>query len=372
MNILLLGTAHPWRGGIAHYFALLYRYLSKRHHVDIVTFRRQYPAMLYPGKTQTEIGDPGIVLTTEQRVDSINPLNWLLTGWALRKRNYDVVLFKYWLPFFGPCFGTICRVIKYRRRTKVFAICDNVIPHERRLGDVLFTRYAFGSVDSFLVQSETVEQDLLKTVQHPKYMRVAHPIYENFGSPLSKSEARKLLGIPNEKVVLFFGYIRPYKGVDLLLEAMKLLPASENIRLLLVGEFYENEERYRKFIRRNDLEHAVNVVSEYVPNAEVPKYFSAADCVVLPYRSATQSGIVQIAYNFDKPVIVTNVGGLTEMVSDGVTGIVIPPNSPQILADAIMRFYRDKLEEKLVHGVRKEKQKYSWDTVVQAIEKLAS
>lgn len=371
MKILLLGTAYPLRGGIAHYNALLAQHLGKRHHVEVVTFKRQYPEFLFPGKTQRESGEPAIAIASEQHIDSINPLNWVRVGLKLRRRNADLVIFKYWLPFFGPCFGTICRLIRWGKTTRVLAICDNVIPHERRPGDQLFTRYAFGAVDAFIVQSDAVERDLHTMVKHPRYKKVAHPVYEIFGEPVSKGEARRQLQIPDGNVLLFFGYIRPYKGLHLLIDALNMLKQRLEVTALVVGEFYEDEEPYRQHLRKVGVEHMVRLVAEYVPNEKVAKYFCAADVVVLPYLSATQSGITQIAYNFNKPVIATNVGGLAEVVIDGVSGLVVRPNDAVALADAIVRFYTERLEEKLSAGVREEKKKYSWDAMVEAIESLA-
>lgn len=371
MKILLLGTAYPLRGGIAHYNALLAQHLAKRHQVEVITFKRQYPEFLFPGKTQQESGDPGIAIASEQLIDSINPLNWIRVGLHLRRRNADLVLFKYWLPFFGPCLGTICRLIRWGRKTSVIAICDNVIPHERRPGDRLFTRYAFGAVDAFIVQSDAVENDLHKIVKQPRYKKVAHPVYEIFGGPISKSEARKRLNVPEGNILLFFGYIRAYKGLHLLIDALKLVKEKMPVTMLVVGEFYEDEQPYRKHLQEAGVEDMVRLVPEYIPNEKVAEYFCAADVVVLPYLSATQSGITQIAYNFNKPVIVTDVGGLAEVVVDGVSGLVVPPNNAAALAEAIVRFYEERLEEKLSAGAREEKKKYSWDAMVEAIESLA-
>lgn len=372
MDFLILGTAYPLRGGIAHYNALLAAHLGKRHRVQIITFKRQYPAFLFPGKTQQETGDAGITVPAEQLIDSINPVNWIRVGLQLRKRRPDVVVFKYWLPFFGPCFGTMCRIIKWRRPTRVIAICDNVIPHERRIGDRIFTRYAFRPVDGFIVQSETVEKDLVATVRHPLYRRVAHPIYEIFGTAIEKKEARERLKLNENRVVLFFGYVRQYKGLHTLIDAMKKVRQSLDVTLMIVGEFYDSEADYRAHIAREGLGDAVRVVSDYVPNEAVAAYFSAADVVVLPYHSATQSGIAQIAYNFNKPVIVTDVGGLAETVIDGVSGLIVSPESPDALARAIIDFYQKNLEPIFLEGVKKEKGKYSWENLVSAIEELAS
>jgi glycosyltransferase involved in cell wall biosynthesis len=370
MNILILGTAYPLRGGIAHYNALLYSYLKKHHTVEIISFKRQYPKFLFPGKTQDEQGEPGLPVESQQLIDSMNPFNWIRVGVQLRKRNADAVIFKYWLPFFGPCFGTICALIKWGRKTKVVAICDNVIPHEHRPGDRIFTKYAFMFVDAFIVQSDTVEKDLLATVETPNYRKVPHPVYEIFGSTMPKKEAREKLKISDEKVILFFGYVRAYKGLHTMIDAMKEVKKSLRVKLLVVGEFYDDEEKYRWHISDAQVRDVIDVVSDYVPNEKVGEYFSAADVVILPYLSATQSGIAQIAYNFDKPVIATNVGGLAEVVVDGVSGLIVPPNDPLKLAAAIRKFYSENLESKLSAGAAREKKKYSWERMVEAIEQL--
>ncbi len=372
MNILILGTAYPLRGGIAHYNALLFSHLKKQHNVSLVSFKRQYPKIFFPGKTQEEHGDPGIPVTSEPLIDSVNPFNWIRVGVKLRKRNPDVVIFKYWLPFFGPCLGTICALIKWRRTTRVLAICDNVIPHERRPGDVVFTKYAFHFVDAFIVQSDTVEKDLLSLFDQPRYVKVPHPVYEIFGKKIHKEEARKKLKIVDEKVILFFGYIRKYKGLHALIDAMKIVKQLLPVKLLVVGEFYDDEESYRWHISDAQVRDVIDVVSDYVPNEKVGEYFSAVDAVILPYLSATQSGIAQIAYNFDKPVIATNVGGLAEVVADGISGIIIPPNDPASLAAAIQKFYSENLEAKLSAGAAEEKKKYSWDAMVDAVEQLTA
>jgi len=368
MKVLVLGTAYPWRGGIAHYIGLLAKYLSACFSVDVVTFSRQYPKLFFPGKSQNELGDFGVPLHTEMLIDSINPLNWIRVGLKLMRRNYDVVIFKYWLPFFGPCFGTICHIIKFKKNTIVLAICDNVIPHERRIGDKLFTCYAFSSVDGFLVQSDAVAKDLKRLLPDAKYCRVEHPVYEIFGNAIDKSEARANLGLKNDRIILFFGYIRSYKGLDILLEAMNIILLHIDVQLLVIGEFYEDEERYHELTKTLGVAHRVNFVSEYAPNDKVALYFSAADCVVLPYRSATQSGIVQIAYNFNKPVIVTQVGGLAEVVKDGVTGFIVPPDDPIALADAVIKFYSSNYEQQFFEEIQHEKKRFSWQTLVDNID----
>lgn len=370
MNIIIVGTAYPLRGGIAHYNALLYQELSKKHNVQIITFKRQYPSLLFPGKTQAETGGELLRVPSEPLVDSINPLNWLAVGREIRRRKPDLIIFKYWLPFFGPCFGTIARVAMRGTNTRVLFICDNVIPHEKRPGDTVFTRYALGTGNFFIVQSEIVEHDLLRFLPKANYRKIAHPVYNIFGSPVDRPTARKNLGITATRVILFFGYIRKYKGLHVLLDAMSLLK-DEGIHLLAVGECYDGEQAYRSQIETMQLQHCVTLHTEYVPNDRVAVYFSAADVVVLPYSSATQSGIAQIAYNFDKPVIATRVGGLAETVIDGETGILVSPGKPDELADAIRRFFTLNSETFRQH-VAREKKNYTWEAMAQAIEDLAS
>ena len=370
MKIIIVSTAYPLRGGIAHYNALLASALSRRHEVETITFKRQYPKLLFPGKTQEEAGEEHIATPAPQLLDSINPLNWVRVANEIRRRKPDLLIFKYWLPFFGPCFGTVARLAKRNIATKVLFICDNIIPHERRPGDVAFTRYAFKQADYFIVQSDAVERELKAFWPQARYRNVPHPIYSLFGEAIQKQDARKTLGVRAENVVLFFGYIRAYKGLHVLLDAMAKLVGKSDVHLLVVGEFYDDEQKYRKQIAQLHLEQHVTLYSDYVPNDKVHLYFSAADVVVLPYISATQSGITQIGYNFDKPVIATNVGGLSEVVLDGVTGFIVPPNDAESLAQSIRRYYDEKKENAFVAGVRKEKQKYSRDNLVHSIEEL--
>lgn len=366
MKILIIGTSYPLRGGIAHYNALLVKHLSKAHEVRMITFKRQYPKIFFPGKTQNETGEVGIKIESEVLVDSINPLNWILVGLNLRKWNADLVIFKYWLPFFGPCFGTISAVIKFFTKTKILFICDNVIPHEKRFGDKIFTRFAFWFANFFIVQSKTVENELLSFKPNSNFKNIPHPVYEIFGDKISKSEAKSRLNITSEKIILFFGYIRKYKGVDVLIDAANLI--KNDLKILIVGEFYDDENFYRKKITDNKLEEKILVFSDYIPNNKVAEFFSATDVVILPYKDATQSGIAQIAYNFEKGVIATKVGGLEEVVKNNFSGLLCEPNNPFELARVIDKFYDENLEEKLSLGAAEEKKKYSWDNMVKGIE----
>lgn len=375
MKIIIIGTAYPLRGGIAHFNALLANHLQKRHEVETITFKRQYPKLLFPGKTQEETGEHSEINPAPELIDSINPLNWFSVAKKISKHKPDLLIFKYWMPFFGPCFGTIAKRVKKHTGAKVLYICDNIIPHEHRLGDIAFTKYAFRQADYFIVQSDAVEKDLLHHFPDSIYRKVPHPVYENFGCSIPKNQAREALGIFKKKVILYFGYVRKYKGLMVLIEAMKEIKdrgmMAEEILLLAVGEFYDDEAKYRQKVKDLDLGSCIQFVSDYVPNEQVANYFSAADVVVLPYLSATQSGIVQIAYNFQKSVIATNVGGLAEVILDGKTGFIVPPGDPVAIANAIQRFYNEKRENEFSKNVEIEKKKYTWDRLVTAIEEMA-
>jgi glycosyltransferase involved in cell wall biosynthesis len=371
MNIVIIGTAYPLRGGIAHYNALLYRELSRSHTVHIITFKRQYPSLLFPGKTQLETGGELLRVPSETLVDSINPFNWFFVAKRVKRLKPDLIIFKFWLPFFGPCFGTITRLVRRGTTTKALFICDNVVPHEKRPGDRLFTRYAFGPVNYFVVQSDAVEHDLKSFWPRARYRKVPHPVYNIFGTPIAKEEARTRLDISATRVILFFGYIRKYKGLHVLLEAMKLLNDT-GVHLLAVGECYDDEQAYRNQIAALQIQDRVTLLTDYVPNDQVGVYFSAADVVILPYLSATQSGIAQIAYNFDKPVIATTVGGLAEVVIDGETGYLIPPDDSPALAQSIKKFFEEEKADRFNRNVEREKKRYTWEAMVKAIEELVS
>jgi len=370
MKILLFGPAYPFRGGMAHFIALLYTHLVQRgHNVEIINFTRQYPKLLFPGKTQQESGEEVIPVPSTPLIDSINPLNWLIQGLRLRKRNADLVISTFWLPFFGPSSGTLHKLLR-KGKTKTLTIIHNIVPHERRPGDVVFTKYLFRHTDYFIAQSESVEKDLLRFAPNAVYKRVALPMFSLFKERIPKAEAKKILNITEERVIMFFGYVRPYKGLHVLIEAMKIVKERINLRLLICGEFYGDEEKYRSHIKEAGIEDCTTVISDYIPNEKVHLYFSAVDVVVQPYISATQSAIAQMAYFFSSPIIATNVGALPEVVIHEKSGLIVPPNNPHALAEAIIRFYNERMEEKLMAGAAEERKKYSWDAMVDAIEKL--
>lgn len=304
-------------------------------------------------------------------MDSLNPWTWVQTANAVAAGKPDVVIFKYWHPFFAPCYAALASRIRHTCSARILFVCDNILPHERFPGSVALTRLAFRYAHAFIVLSRTVQNDLLQLSPRARHRLVAHPIYEMFTGLVSKATARKRLGIAERRVLLFFGLVRPYKGLDILLEALPEILQRVNVRLLVAGEFYDNESRYRDILRRNGCERAVTIVPRYIPTDQVGLYFSAADAVVLPYRSATQSGIVQIAYQFSRPVITTNVGGLAEAVEDGKTGFVVPPEQPSALAGAVTAFYQKKREGEFLRNVKAARKKFSWEPLVKAVEELA-
>ena len=369
MKITILSTAYPLRGGIAHFNGLLYRELIKDNDVNVITFKRQYPAVLFPGKSQLESGDSVEHIPTEQIVDSINPVNWFRTGNKIKKDAPDLLIFKYWLPFFAPCFGTISQIVKKNKKTRVLVICDNVLPHEKRPGDKSLTKYFFRYVDFFILLSEKVKDDLLLINPEARYKVLPHPVYSNFGLPVSKDEARLKLELTDKNLILFFGFIRDYKGLDVLLKSMALLK-DEDIKLIVAGEFYSNSEFYLKLIDELNIKDKVYLFTDFIPTSDVKYYFSASDAVILPYKDATQSGIVQIAMNFRKPVIATDVGGLGEVVLNDSTGFVVEKENPEALADAIRKFYNEKSEIPFTENVGKELEKYSWEKFVLGIIEL--
>ncbi|MBI3717914.1 MAG: glycosyltransferase [Sphingobacteriales bacterium] len=375
-KIIIIGPAHPLRGGLASYNERLAREFQQQgHEVFIYTFSLQYPGFLFPGTTQFSSESAPADLTIKVKINSINPLNWLSVGNELKKLRPDIIVVRYWLPFMGPCLGTILRRVKKNHHTKVVCIADNIIPHEKRAGDKPFTKYFLKPVDACVTMSEKVLSDLRLFDKSKPAQFVPHPLYDNFGAIISKEEARKQLNIKNEElIILFFGFIRKYKGLDILLDAMKLLkqnhkPQTTNHKLLIAGEFYEDNKPYLQQIKDNGIEDMVILKTNFIPDSEVKYYLCGADCVVQPYRNATQSGVTPLAYHFEKPMIVTNVGGLPSLVPDGKVGLVAEPNAVSI-AEKINQYFQLGENYFLPH-LRSEKEKYKWSRITEAIFKLA-
>ena len=369
MKITILSTAYPFRGGISNFNGLLFRELIKNNEVNVINFKRQYPALLFPGKSQIAEEDVVEKIPTEQKVDSINPLNWIRVGIQIKQDKPDLLVFRYWLPFFAPCFGTISGIVKKNKKTRILVICDNVLPHEKRPGDKVLTKYFLRKADYFIVLSDKVKDDLLSIKSNAKYRVLPHPVYSNFGLPVPKDEARRKLKLNDKNLILFFGFIRDYKGLDVLLKSMALLKHEET-KLIVAGEFYSNSEFYLNLINELKIKDRVYLISDFIPSSDVKYYFSAADAVVLPYKDATQSGIVQIAMNFRKPIIATDVGGLGEVVLNNSTGFVVEKENPEALANAIRKFYNENRQNEFVENIEKELDKYSWHKFVNGMMEL--
>ena len=373
MKIVILGPAWPYRGGIAAFSErLAHEYQAQGHNVELITFTLQYPSFLFPGKTQYSTDPAPADLTIRRMLSSVNPFSWLRTGCYIRKQQPDMIVSAFWLPFMAPCFGTILRCAK-RKGTRRVAILHNLIPHEHRPGDKIFARYFVRSNDAFITLSRSVLDD----IDHfdPKHTRSRcyspHPLYDHYGATLKRDEALQMLGLdPAHRYALFFGFIRDYKGLDLLLDAMAddRLTALD-VKLIVAGEFYGDPKPYMEQIERLGIGERVVLKTDFIPDSEVNRYFCAADLVTQTYKNATQSGVSQIAYHFEKPMLVTNVGGLPEIVPDGKAGFVVDP-TPKAIADAMVRYFSEDWRERLTAGVRDEKKKYSWDKLVQAIATL--
>jgi D-inositol-3-phosphate glycosyltransferase len=369
-RIVILGSAYPLRGGLAAYNERLARaYQQQGKKVKIITFSLQYPGFLFPGKTQLSDEPKPNDLDIEISVNSINPMNWIKVGRQIKQMKPDLLIIKYWIPFMAPCLGTIARIARKNKKTKVISILDNIIPHEKRPGDNLLSGYFARSVDGFVAMSKQVLGDLDFFDKKKPRVFCPHPLYDHFGKLQPKTAAIGNLGLDlSFNYLLFFGFIRDYKGLDLLLKAM----ADErirkmNLKLMVAGEFYTDSKPYFELIEKLNLSEKVIMANDFIPDSKVADYFNACDLVVQPYKDATQSGVTQIAYHFEKPMITTNVGGLAEIVPDGRVGFVVDPEVTQI-ADAIVRFYNEARENDFIKQIKTEKLKYSWGSMIQAIK----
>ncbi len=371
---IFIGTAHPFRGGLASFNQKLAVEFNRAGvGAKIYTFTVQYPALLFPGKSQYSDSPAPADVRIERRVNSVNPFNWIKVGRRIRRERPDAVVVRYWLPLMAPCFGTICRIARRNRHTKILVLLDNVIPHEKRPFDRLFTKYFVGRVDGFIYMSDQVKRDLdLFTTSKPALF-APHPLFDNYGDPVDKREACERLGLdPAVGYSLFFGYVREYKGLDILLEAWALMKAAGKTggrKLLIVGEYYSDRDKYMELIARLMLTDDVVVVDSFVPDEQVRYYFCASDLVVQPYKTATQSGITQVAYHFCVPMVVTDVGGLAEIVPDGRVGYVTTPD-PRAVAAAVGKFYDDNMHDTFAANMAEERKRFSWEAMEQRFEEL--
>lgn len=370
MKIVLLGTAHPFRGGLAAFNErLIGQFLQEGHDAEIITFTTQYPTLLFPGTSQFTKAAAPAQLKIVRMLSSVNPFTWWLTGRYLRKTRPDIVIIKYWLPFMAPAFGTVARMVKRNQQSKVICIADNIVPHEPRFFDHAFTRFFVKGCDGFITMSNEVLRDLATFDRTKMRASNPHPLFDNFGDRKDRELACAELGLQSsKKYILFFGFIRDYKGLDILLDAMQTVMAEvPDVELIIAGEFYTNPGPYRE--QAAQLGAAVHWFDRFIADEEVSTFFSAADLVVQPYKHATQSGVTQIAYHFEVPMVVTNVGGLPELVPDGESGLVVEPEA-EAVAGAIIRYFKDNMQAILRDGIKANKARFSWNRMVDTILKL--
>ncbi len=372
MKITFLGPAYPFRGGLAAFNERLARqFTSECKDVDIRTFTLQYPKILFPGKTQYKSGPAPEGIKIIRELNSINPFNWLRTGLKLRKEKCDILLIRYWLPFMAPCLGVVARIVKSNKYTMVISIVDNAIPHEKRPGDAVLTKFFMKSIDGAVVLSDVVRFDIESFRKDIPITVTAHPLFDNYGKKINRKEALSALNLdPDFIYLLFFGFVRNYKGLDLLLKAFadnRL--RDKKLKLIIAGEFYESEAPYRKIVRESGLEDDVIFFNRFINDDEVKLFFSSADLVVQPYKSATQSGVTQIGYQFDVPMLVTDVGGLKEIVPHEKCGYVVKPD-PEEIADSIIDYLENNRKSAFTECVKKEKEKFSWNKMTDSITEV--
>lgn len=373
MKVIILGTAYPYRGGLAAFNErLANEYVRQGHDVKMYTFTLQYPGFLFPGKTQYSTDPAPEKLTIYRKVNSCNPFNWCKVGKEIAKEKADLVIFAYWMSFMAPCMGTIARKVRRNKHTKVIALVHNMLPHEPNILDKLFPPYFVKSVDGFIALSKSVVEDIEKFDKRncPKTFS-PHPIYDHYGEKMDRVQALQALQLnPQYHYVLFFGFIRAYKGLDLLLKAFATEKLKQqNVKLIVAGEFYEDEQHYQNMIDELGIREQVVLHTDFIPNDRVKLYFNAADIIAQPYKTATQSGVTQIAFHFEKSMLVTNIGGLPEIVPHGKIGYVVDPEA-QPIADALCDFFENNRQPTFEQNIIEEKKKYAWSRMIDAIDTL--
>jgi len=371
MRIAILSPFYPFRGGMAQFSGRLFTELFRSNEVKAFNFTTLYPNFLFPGKTQF-VGpdDSAQPLPNERVLNSINPFSYISTARKINNFEPDILIIPYWMSFLAPAFGIISRGIN--RRTKIIGLIHNAIPHEKKFFDVTFARFFFKKCHGFIVLSENVKEDLMKLVPKAKVLVSPHPIYDQYKSKIDKQTASAELGInPDKKNLLFFGLIREYKGLDILIEAMSFL--DNTYQLIIAGESYENFQKYQALINKSPLKSNIKVLEQYIPDDMVTTLFSAADVLVLPYRSATQSGVVAVAYQLETPMIATDVGALGKTIKEAHTGIIVDKISPEAIAVGIKKYFQEKEKiEEYKANIEKEKQRLSWSTFARKIETFLS
>jgi glycosyltransferase involved in cell wall biosynthesis len=370
LNLALVGVTHPFRGGISHYSTLLCRALRERHTVRFYSLYRQYPALFFPGRSQIDESAAALAVDHEPTIDSCNPYTWLRTARRIIRQRPDLLVISWWHPFFAPAFGTIAHLARRAGIPSCF-LCHNAVPHERSPVDRALLRYAFSAARVFIVHSRQDHDDLLELRPRATVLHHPHPSYAVFAGAdtVPETEAKRRLQLTGKRVLLFFGFVREYKGLDVLLEAVQQLDPAEGHHLLVVGEFYDDRARYRAALDNLTQRGQLTLVDRYVPNEEIGLYFAAADLVAVPYLSATQSGVIQIAYGFGKPVVATAVGGIPEVVAEGRTGYLVPAGDAAAIANAVRRYFTEGDPEEFRREIAAENRRYSWDAMVDTVER---
>jgi glycosyltransferase involved in cell wall biosynthesis len=370
----VVGPTYPYRGGIAHHTTLLVRHLRERHQVKFYSFQSQYPRWLFPGRTDRDPSKVPLQETCEYLLSPLDPISWLRTAARVRADRPDALIMPWWVPFWAPAWAAVARLSRVRRSKAVIFVCHNVLPHERRWWDRPLARAALASGTGFIVHSQQDERDLKALLPKARVCVAPLPTYRVPGNTtMSPPSAREAMGIPaDQRTLLFFGFVRPYKGLDILLDALPIIRQQVPVHLLIVGEMWNDRERYVDQIEHLGMTPHVTVVDRYVANEELEGFFVAADVVVLPYRSATQSAVVQLAFGFGKPVITTNVGGLAEAVTDGVNGLMVQPGDSTALARSIVAYFQQNLGPALTAGVKRQSDSSAWETLLAAVEELVS
>lgn len=371
-KIVLIGPVYPYKGGISHYTGLMYRSLCKKYHVEMISYKMQYPKFLFKKEQKDYDNDSFKIEDTKYWINTANPFNCAKVAAKIRKMKPDAVIIQWWHPYFAPCYRILENGL---RNIKIIFVCHNVFPHERFPMDKTLINLVLKKADGYIVQSKMEAEELESIKENANYVLTPHPTYNAFKlQNLSRENAREILGEPeNEKILLFFGFVRKYKGLIHLLKAMPdVIKNLDGVKLMVVGDFGEDREEYTNTIEKLEIQNFVQIVEGYIPDREVEKYFTACDLVVLPYESATQSGIVQISYGFEKPVLVTRVGGLPDVVDDKKTGYVVDPQNPQLISEAIIDFYQNDREMEFRKHIKEVSYRFSWDRMVEAIDQLVS
>lgn len=369
-KIVLIGPVYPYKGGISHYTSLMYKALHKKYDVTMVSYKFQYPRFLFKKEQKDKSSNSFKIEDTKYWIHTANPFNWICSALKIKNENPGLIVIQWWHPYFAPCYFIMTKLL---RKYKILFVCHNVFPHERFLFDRLLARGVLRQGSCFIVQSSTDANDLKNIIPNAVYKQTVHPTYEVFNfRNLSKKSARKILEIPSEqKVILFFGFVRDYKGLKYLIRALpNVIQIFPEIKLLIAGDFSSDKKIYLDLIIEEKVGKNITIYDRYIADNEVGNFFAASDLVVMPYESATQSGIVQIAYGFEKPVIVTNVGGLPDVVIEGKTGYVVEAKNKEELSQAIIKFYMEEKENEFIEGVKAEAYKFSWNRIVEDIEAL--